>query len=93
MMYDQKSMLKYTATSAASLSAIAFAALVISLPLMLKEMADLEHEWQIETDAYMKLSNEMWSDLMKQSNIHREKRLADAAVISRKKKQQSLIVC
>src|SRR4051794_34215894 len=79
-------------TAAATFSLVSFLTLLIGVPLMLKDMAQLEHEMMQQRQVYMDMvkkyfvlknrknflikSNNMWRDVMDQGEITRKESAA-----------------
>uniref|UniRef100_A0A914YPW4 Nematode cuticle collagen N-terminal domain-containing protein n=1 Tax=Panagrolaimus superbus TaxID=310955 RepID=A0A914YPW4_9BILA len=87
---------KSSITIAASLAGLAFISLMVGIPMLLQEVANMEAELAHERQEYLDISNIMWKELMKQGNeIHissssgRSKRQYDANVDSQKPSVES----
>lgn len=55
-------------TTAAVLSGLAFIALIVGMPTMLQDVANMEAELALERQQYLEMSNGMWKELMQQSD-------------------------
>lgn len=53
-------------SAAAALSGLAFTALIVGLPMILNDLANLESEFAVERELYREMSNKMWRELMEQ---------------------------
>lgn len=56
-----------SAKVAASMSAIAFVALVITFPVLLSDIAQMEIELALHSSEFQTMSNVLWEDLMQES--------------------------
>ena len=68
--------LRSSITISASVAGLAFVALIVSIPTMLQEVANMEAELALERQEYLDLSNVMWKELMQQGDEIRQSRSA-----------------
>lgn len=79
-----------TVTAAASLAGIAFIALLIGVPMMLNDVANLETELGHQRENFIELSNRMWKELMSQSEQTRLAR--DASNQAYRQRRQCMLI-
>ena len=59
---------KSSVTVAATLSGFAFLALIIGIPTVLQDVANMENELALQRAEYLEMSNIMWKELMNQGD-------------------------
>ncbi|KAE9551327.1 hypothetical protein FO519_005442, partial [Halicephalobus sp. NKZ332] len=59
---------KSSITVAATLSGLAFIALLVGVPTVLQDVANMEVELALEREEYLEMSNTMWKELMQQGD-------------------------
>jgi TctA family transporter len=63
-----------TVTVAASLAGLSFVSLLIGVPMILNDVANLEEEVAQQRQTYLDTSNRMWRELMEQGETTRVQR-------------------
>jgi cell division protein FtsX len=70
---------KSSVTAAAIFAVISFVTLLIGVPLMLNDMAQLESELAQQRQIHLDMANTMWSTIMEQKEVTRKERATDYA--------------